>query len=326
MQIPWQATDSPLDPHLAVALLLSAVVHAVILLILGFTGEPPPKPTGPVLHMVEYQPKATTKTDTPDPGAKAASQSQAASGQGAQSQEATSPRASRNARDSASPVPPTSPGKKATQAKPEPAPKAQAQSEAEPAPAPKAPTEPASAPPTLTAQESAATVPEPETENAAPPAQAGSPSDSFQLFPSDREVARWDRKQQERKVASQSDRTQEARAATREDAAAAYINSFLGKVQRIGNMNYPEEAQERDITGRVRVEVVVRADGSLATVRVLESSGSDILDAAAKQIIRMGAPYSRFPDDLKGRYEDGLPIRHYFNFTRPQDKVSQARS
>jgi protein TonB len=299
---------------LAVAVLLSAVAHAVILMILGFAAEPAPEPSGPVMHMVEYRPEASAQTPTPDPGAKAASQSQAASGQGTRNQEATSPQASRNARESAVPVPPTPPEAKAAETKPEPQPK----------PAPKPPTEAPSAPAALTASEAETTAPEPESNSAPSPAKATSPSESFQMFPSDKEVARWDRQRQERKVASEDARAQEARAATREDAAAAYINSFLSKVQRIGNMNYPEEAQERDITGRVRVEAVVRADGSLATVQVLESSGSDILDAAAKQIIRMGAPYSRFPDELEGRYEEGLPIRHYFNFTRPGEMASQA--
>ncbi|HKL77117.1 MAG TPA: energy transducer TonB, partial [Gammaproteobacteria bacterium] len=85
---------------------------------------------------------------------------------------------------------------------------------------------------------------------------------------------------------------------------------------------YPEEARERNLTGRVRLEVTLRPDGSLDRVRVLDTSGSEILDAAAKQIIRLGAPYSPFPADLKQRYADGLPIRHFFNFTRSAEMTS----
>ncbi|HKJ88481.1 MAG TPA: energy transducer TonB, partial [Gammaproteobacteria bacterium] len=140
--------------------------------------------------------------------------------------------------------------------------------------------------------------------------------------PSDRQLARWDRKTRERKSAA--DRAAEkARSATHQDQAAAYISAWIDKVERIGNLNYPEAARKRDLTGKVRIEAVIRPDGTLARIRILRSSGSDILDAAAKQIIRLGSPYSPFPKSLKRRYPDGLPIRHHFSFTRGADLAAQ---
>jgi protein TonB len=308
MQIPWQATDSPLDPNLTVAVLASAVIHAVVLLILGFEAPAPSEPAGPTLHMVEYRPQPATEPAAPDNSAKAASRSQAAQGADTTEREATSPQASRTP---SQPTPASPPGKATAQP-------------AEPRPEASTP-EPSQAqqqPPVVSTPEADTPSTAPDTTQPESSPQPASSPGSFQLFPSDRDMARWDRKQRERQVAAEQDRARRAQAATREDVAATYINSFLGKVQRIGNMNYPEEARERNLTGRVRLEVTLRPDGSLDRVRVLDSSGSEILDAAAKQIIRLGAPYSPFPADLKQRYADGLPIRHFFNFTRSAEMTS----
>ena len=97
---------------------------------------------------------------------------------------------------------------------------------------------------------------------------------------------------------------------------AAYTTSLLNKVQRVGNMNYPEEARERGITGKVRLQMRLHPDGSLARVEVLESSGSDILDAAAQQIIRLAAPFSPFPEGMQKSHPETYTLSHYLNFTR----------
>ena len=81
-------------------------------------------------------------------------------------------------------------------------------------------------------------------------------------------------------------------------------------------MNYPDEARERGITGKVRLQLRLRPDGSLVRVRVLESSGSDVLDASAKQIIRLSAPFSPFPEAMQKRHPESYTVSHYLNFTR----------
>ena len=100
----------------------------------------------------------------------------------------------------------------------------------------------------------------------------------------------------------------------REDVLAAYVAAWLRKVERVGNNNYPEEARQRGIHGAVRVEAVLRPDGSLAGVRVLESSGEEVLDEAARRVIRLGAPYSQLGPELSRRM-DRLHIPHRFVFT-----------
>ncbi|MFA9459434.1 TonB family protein [Thiohalorhabdus methylotrophus] len=309
----WPPPENTLDPRLLVALLGSALLHAAVLGLVGFTAPEPESSSGPMLRMVEYRPMPARETNSPDRDAPAASRSQKAAGKDEKRKEAANPFAGRSnvpAQEAPAPTPP------------EPDPKA----EAEKAPAKRTPTEaPQKQPAPAPKEEELLSSPEApekrangESSGGARSAPATPEKDSFQLYPSNRQMAQWDRNNQERRNTAR-ETADRARMATREDKAASYISAWIAKVERIGNLNYPEEAQERDLTGKVRVEAVVRPDGTLAHLRILESSGSDILDAAAKQIIRLGAPYSTFPDALERRYADGLPIRHHFNFTRGSD-------
>lgn len=138
---------------------------------------------------------------------------------------------------------------------------------------------------------------------------------SLALFPSARETARWRPEQQRAQAAADELRHHRVRPDTRADTLAAYVAAWLGKVERVGNMNYPEEARRRGLTGAVRVEAVLRPDGSLASVEIIESSGTPVLDRAAERIIRLGAPYSAFGAKLRQRV-DRLHIPHRFVFSR----------
>ncbi|MEF8792593.1 energy transducer TonB [Thiohalorhabdus sp.] len=299
-----QAIRPDPDPNLSVALLVSAVLHVVVLLGLGFlapdgSGESKDK----VLHMVDYMPESTQETAPESPEARSASRSQQARGQDRRSQEATAPDAGRN------PSPP--------RPAPEPATDPETAPEPETAGAPEPPgAEGSDQAPVLQAEDAPAEVAAPsEAGDPAPEASAkGSEKETLQMFPSDREVARWDDERQRRQAAA--DTAGKARNATREDAVAAYTTSLLNKVQRVGNMNYPEEARDRGITGKVRLQMHIRPDGSLASVAVLESSGSEILDASAKRILRLAAPFSPFPDGMSRSHPETYTISHYLNFTR----------
>ncbi|MDO4250286.1 MAG: energy transducer TonB [Moraxella sp.] len=81
--------------------------------------------------------------------------------------------------------------------------------------------------------------------------------------------------------------------------AAAYLENFRTHVERVANQYYPEQARAQRITGDVRLMVIINADGTVKAIRLLESSGSVILDEAAKQSVRQSAPYGRFGSDMK---------------------------
>lgn len=80
--------------------------------------------------------------------------------------------------------------------------------------------------------------------------------------------------------------------------AAQYIKDWESKVERIGNLNYPEVAVKKNFSGSLTMDVGINADGSLYSIIISKSSGNKTLDEAAKQIVRMSAPFAPLPVDL----------------------------
>jgi len=80
---------------------------------------------------------------------------------------------------------------------------------------------------------------------------------------------------------------------------AAYLLDWRRRLEAVGNKYYPEASVRYGIYGDVRLLVVIRNDGSLEDIRVLSSSGYAVLDEASIKIVRMAAPYSPFPPELK---------------------------
>ena len=107
-------------------------------------------------------------------------------------------------------------------------------------------------------------------------------------------------------------------ASTREFRYASYLGAWAQKVERIGNLNYPAAAREQRLYGSLILHVAVRADGSVESIRVVRSSGSDVLDEAAIQIVELAAPFSPFPPDIAAD-TDVLDIVRTWQFT--QDDV-----
>lgn len=84
-------------------------------------------------------------------------------------------------------------------------------------------------------------------------------------------------------------------ASTREYAYAAYMRGWSDRVERVGNLNYPEEARSRGLHGDVLLTVVLNLDGSIRNIEVIQSSGQKVLDAAAERIVRLAAPFPPAP-------------------------------
>jgi periplasmic protein TonB len=80
--------------------------------------------------------------------------------------------------------------------------------------------------------------------------------------------------------------------------AAQYVKDWESKVERTGNMNYPAIAQKKNFSGALTMDVGIKADGSIYSIRISKSSGVAALDEAAKRIVRMSAPFPVLPSDL----------------------------
>ena len=103
-------------------------------------------------------------------------------------------------------------------------------------------------------------------------------------------------------------------ARTQEYRFAQYIEDWRIKVERIGNLNYPEAARQKRIYGSLQLTVSIRADGSVENVEVSRSSGRGILDAAAQRIVKLAAPFSPLPPDIR-KDTDILSITRTWTFT-----------
>jgi len=96
---------------------------------------------------------------------------------------------------------------------------------------------------------------------------------------------------------------------TRYGAEAAYLNTWVNQVESIGNQNYPDEARRKNLSGRLMLEVKIDAWGKVLSVHVRKSSGHKILDEAAENIVRMGEPYTKFPPEMREKYDQITILR-----------------
>jgi protein TonB len=103
---------------------------------------------------------------------------------------------------------------------------------------------------------------------------------------------------------------------------ARYVEDWRQKVERIGNLNYPDQARQLKLYGHLVLTVGINSDGTVESVQVDTSSGKKLLDTAAVQIVKMAAPYSAFPADIR-RDTDILYITRTWSFARGDAFVSE---
>lgn len=118
-----------------------------------------------------------------------------------------------------------------------------------------------------------------------------------------------------RKLVTRSDRPRRKyiSASTREFLYAAYMEAWRAKVERIGNLNYPDAARKQRLSGNLILDVALNRDGSINDIIIRRSSGHKVLDDAAKRIVELAAPYSDFPEDIAAQ-TDILHITRTWQF------------
>ena len=87
-------------------------------------------------------------------------------------------------------------------------------------------------------------------------------------------------------------------ARTREHRFAAYMDAWRRKVERIGNLNYPDEAARRGLSGNLLLDVALNPDGTVEEITLRRSSGERVLDDAAVRIVKLAAPFSKFSESI----------------------------
>jgi len=111
---------------------------------------------------------------------------------------------------------------------------------------------------------------------------------------------------------------------TRESDVAVYLDAWRRKVERVGTLNFPNQARRQGMSGSPVVEVALDSSGRLADIRVRRSSGHPELDQAAIDILRLSAPFEPFAHDLAARY-DVLRFAYEWQFVGGQLTGSSVR-
>ena len=104
-------------------------------------------------------------------------------------------------------------------------------------------------------------------------------------------------------------------ARTKAASDAMYLEAWRQKIERVGNLNYPAAAREQKIYGQLRMTVTIKADGTVEEIVIDKSSGSKVLDEAAKNIVSLAAPFSPFSPEMK-KTTDILGITRTWTFTQ----------
>jgi protein TonB len=106
-----------------------------------------------------------------------------------------------------------------------------------------------------------------------------------------------------------------------EASEAIYLDQWRQKIERVGTVNYPQSSQGQRLTGRLQLVMCLSADGSLyekpdariecpvGGVTIERSSGNPELDRAALRIARQSAPFGRFTDEMRRKYDVYLIVR-----------------
>ena len=101
---------------------------------------------------------------------------------------------------------------------------------------------------------------------------------------------------------------------------ARYVEDWAAKVERIGNLNYPEAARRHRIYGSLILTVSIHANGQLEKIEVSRPSGSEVLDQAATRIVELAAPYAPFSREMREQ-ADIISITRTWTFTRSDQLV-----
>ena len=155
--------------------------------------------------------------------------------------------------------------------------------------------------------------------------QAKKIPDAFDLIQRSREIIRLEAQiAKDYKAYQKRPKRKFIGARTKEYRFARYVEDWRVKVERIGNLNYPEAAKRDRLYGHLQLTVGIMADGNLESIEINRSSGKKILDEAAINIVKLAGQngFAPFPPDIS-RDTDILHITRTWVFTRSDELMSK---
>lgn len=110
-------------------------------------------------------------------------------------------------------------------------------------------------------------------------------------------------------------------ARTKESSSAEYMYRWVERIERTGNLNYPDDARRQSLHGALILVVGIHKDGELESISVDESSGHKLLDDAAIRIVEMAAPFEPMTGNL-AEETDILYIVRTWEFSKKNSVTS----
>jgi protein TonB len=160
-------------------------------------------------------------------------------------------------------------------------------------------------------------------ELAQPPSGAPKPLSTAELLQQSMEIQRLEAElAREHEAYQQRPKRKFVGGSAMEYRFATYVENWRLKIERVGNINYPEEARGKGLQGQLQLTVLIKANGEVEDIQVNRSSGSKVLDAAARRIVMLSSPFDRFPDTFK-RDTDVLHITRTWIFGRDETLTSK---
>ena len=101
----------------------------------------------------------------------------------------------------------------------------------------------------------------------------------------------------------------------REAEFAAYVERWRQRIEDFGSRYYSQDINEQRLEGAMVVTVSIRADGTVEKVLIDRSSGSDLLDRVATEIVQRSAPFDSFDSKLSAKF-DVLSITRQWSFKK----------
>jgi len=108
-------------------------------------------------------------------------------------------------------------------------------------------------------------------------------------------------------------------ASTRKAADAFYLVSWTKKIEKFGNINYPDKAIRDKLQGQLVLVVTIAPDGHLIQVDIRKGSRHAVLNDAAKRIVKLAAPFAPVPKEVL-RGNNRLVITRTWQFSQNSGK------
>ena len=84
-------------------------------------------------------------------------------------------------------------------------------------------------------------------------------------------------------------------ASTKSFEFADYMQTWVKKIERVSNLNYPDEARKRGFVGTLIMTVGINSEGTIKDIQIIKSSGYKSIDDAAEHLVQLSGPFESIP-------------------------------